>query len=159
MSSVTLSVPRSGAQGEYAGLCAIMAYHRDRGEQHRKVKIKSISFSVFHHTHVPTPPHAHTYTHHTHPHLTTDTPHTHPHFRIDTPHTHPHLPTDTPYKYSVHPPTCWPQRRQRGGGVYAGHYSTILSKKTNPVLGNDSIWTGRRVPGYSEADVEDVHNS
>ena len=28
---------RSGAQGEYAGLCAIMAYHRDRGEQHRKI--------------------------------------------------------------------------------------------------------------------------
>lgn len=27
----------SGAQGEYAGLCAIMAYHQDRGEQHRKI--------------------------------------------------------------------------------------------------------------------------
>ena len=27
----------SGAQGEFAGLCAIMAYHKDRGEQHRNV--------------------------------------------------------------------------------------------------------------------------
>ena len=27
----------SGAQGEFAGLCAIQAYHKDRGEQHRKV--------------------------------------------------------------------------------------------------------------------------
>ena len=27
----------SGAQGEFAGLCTIMAYHRDKGEQHRKI--------------------------------------------------------------------------------------------------------------------------
>ena len=27
----------SGAQGEFAGLCTIMAYHCDRGEQHRKI--------------------------------------------------------------------------------------------------------------------------
>ncbi len=27
----------SGAQGEFAGLCTILAYHKDRGEQHRKV--------------------------------------------------------------------------------------------------------------------------
>ncbi|MFV2006506.1 MAG: aminomethyl-transferring glycine dehydrogenase [Longimicrobiales bacterium] len=29
--------PNSGAQGEYAGLLAIRAYHRDRGEEHRDV--------------------------------------------------------------------------------------------------------------------------
>lgn len=29
--------PNSGAQGEFAGLCAIMAYHTDRGQQHRRV--------------------------------------------------------------------------------------------------------------------------
>ena len=34
-----LSLLHSGAQGEFAGLCAIMAYHRDRGEEHRKVRI------------------------------------------------------------------------------------------------------------------------
>lgn len=27
----------SGAQGEFAGLCTIMAYHQDKGEQHRKI--------------------------------------------------------------------------------------------------------------------------
>ena len=29
--------PNSGAQGEYAGLLAIRAYHRSRGEGHRDV--------------------------------------------------------------------------------------------------------------------------
>src|SRR4029077_7961741 len=29
--------PNSGAQGEYAGLLAILAYHRGRGDRHRKV--------------------------------------------------------------------------------------------------------------------------
>ena len=29
--------PNSGAQGEYAGLLAIRAYHRSRGEAHRTV--------------------------------------------------------------------------------------------------------------------------
>lgn len=29
--------PNSGAQGEYAGLLAIRAYHRSRGEDHRDV--------------------------------------------------------------------------------------------------------------------------
>lgn len=29
--------PNSGAQGEFAGLCTIMAYHKDRGEQHRNI--------------------------------------------------------------------------------------------------------------------------
>ena len=27
----------SGAQGEFSGLCTIMAYHRDQGCQHRKI--------------------------------------------------------------------------------------------------------------------------
>lgn len=30
-------LPCSGAQGEFSGLCAIMAYHCDRGEQHRNI--------------------------------------------------------------------------------------------------------------------------
>ena len=38
-SFLLLSLLHSGAQGEFAGLCAIMAYHRDRGEEHRKVRI------------------------------------------------------------------------------------------------------------------------
>ena len=29
--------PNSGAQGEYAGLMAIRAYHQSRGDHHRKV--------------------------------------------------------------------------------------------------------------------------
>jgi len=29
--------PNSGAQGEYAGLLAIRAYHRSRGEGHRNI--------------------------------------------------------------------------------------------------------------------------
>ena len=29
--------PNSGAQGEYAGLLTIRAYHRSRGEEHRKI--------------------------------------------------------------------------------------------------------------------------
>lgn len=31
--------PNSGAQGEYAGLMVIMAYHRDRGDHHRNVAL------------------------------------------------------------------------------------------------------------------------
>jgi glycine dehydrogenase len=31
--------PNSGAQGEYAGLMVIMAYHRDKGEDHRDVAL------------------------------------------------------------------------------------------------------------------------
>ena len=38
-SFLLLSLLHSGAQGEFAGLCVIMAYHRDRGEEHRKVRI------------------------------------------------------------------------------------------------------------------------
>src|ERR1019366_5508300 len=29
--------PNSGAQGEYAGLLTIRAYHKSRGEEHRKI--------------------------------------------------------------------------------------------------------------------------
>ena len=32
-----LPFPCSGAQGEFAGLCTIMAYHKDHGEQHRRI--------------------------------------------------------------------------------------------------------------------------
>jgi len=35
--------PNSGAQGEYAGLLTIMAYHRSRGEGHRKVCLIPVS--------------------------------------------------------------------------------------------------------------------
>jgi glycine dehydrogenase len=46
--------PNSGAQGEFAGLCAIMAYHRDRQEEHRKVNHlppPSLSYSVYMYPH------------------------------------------------------------------------------------------------------------
>lgn len=79
------SVTHSGAQGEFAGLCAIMAYHRDRGEQHRKVGIYPSSIPP-HTNHTPSPTHAPL----THPCTPSHPPHslTSPH----TPTTHHHRP-------------------------------------------------------------------
>ena len=56
-SFLLLSLSHSGAQGEFAGLCAIMAYHRDRGEEHRKVRIPPPPHTThpLTHTHVPHP--------------------------------------------------------------------------------------------------------
>ena len=41
--SATSLQPNSGAQGEYAGLMVIRAYHKDRGEDHRNVAIMPAS--------------------------------------------------------------------------------------------------------------------
>lgn len=35
--------PNSGAQGEYAGLCAIQSYHQSRGEEHRNICLIPVS--------------------------------------------------------------------------------------------------------------------
>ena len=49
----------SGSQGEFAGLCTIIAYHKDRGEGHRKVQlplatVENIAFylNVGHYVHL-----------------------------------------------------------------------------------------------------------
>ena len=62
-SFLLLSLSHSGAQGEFAGLCAIMAYHRDRGEEHRKVRIPPPPH-ITHSLHTPSRTHTyHTLTH------------------------------------------------------------------------------------------------
>ena len=43
---VLCSISCSGSQGEFAGLCTIIAYHKDRGEGHRKVQSTELHFTT-----------------------------------------------------------------------------------------------------------------
>ena len=139
------SVTHSGAQGEFAGLCAIMAYHRDRGEQHRKVGIYPSSIPPHtnhtpshkpHSPHTPTHPltpttlsHIPSHTHHTHH---RPLPSSHPPHSLTSPHTpttHHHRPlhplTPTTPTAPTHTPTTHPHTLPHAHIIYTSNSTPL----------------------------------